>query len=282
MDSHTPTVLFNTLAISGTVLLSATLLPAVWSKNIRRSKTWFSMIISWIIFALSYVFTIAYQFGPEPPRGLCCLQMLFIYACPPLTSISGLAFIIDVHLRLSNALFNSHVEHKYSQFLLIFPWVLFAAVAGEALLVVKDFAEVQRNPNHMYCHSTTDVQTRISAVICVIGLGSALCMEAWTVVILCRNWALFRHLSIKTSDLRLSTLIRIMVFTTQTSVGLGLGAIVTPANKTAGPFWGATLPILSVLCAISFGTQEDIIRCWTSWRPSFKNNENLVAHTEDV
>ncbi|KAJ7019914.1 hypothetical protein C8F04DRAFT_324139 [Mycena alexandri] len=84
MGSHTPIVIFNFLAAGGFAMLLGTLLPAMLSANIHRRKTWFSMITSWIIYALSYLFILGHQFGPEPPRGLCVLQMIFIYASPPL------------------------------------------------------------------------------------------------------------------------------------------------------------------------------------------------------
>jgi len=212
----------------------------------------------------------------NPPgrlRGICALQMALIYASPPLTAISGLAFIIDVHLRLTNALFTSKVDHKYTRSLIIIPWALFAAIASEALIAVRDFAEVQRDPNHMYCHSLTQVQTRISGIICVVGLGAALLLIIWTSVILYRNWVLFRHLSTTTSELRLSSLIRILVFTLQTSIGLGLGASAPETVTAKLAFWSALLPLLPVLCGIAFGTQRDMIRCWMFWKPQTRNLE---------
>jgi hypothetical protein len=47
--------------------------------------------------------------------------------------------------------------------------------------------------------------------------------KAWTAVILCRNWSLFRKLSTQTSEreLRLSSLIRVMLFTMMTTIGFG-------------------------------------------------------------
>ncbi|KAJ6576539.1 hypothetical protein DFH09DRAFT_362948 [Mycena vulgaris] len=283
MESRTPTLVFNFLAVSGFILLLATVVPAAMSSRIHRSKTWFSMIISWMVYAASYMLILGHQLGPQPPRGICVLQMLFIYASPPLTAISGLAFIIDVHLRIKRAIFTSRADHEYTRPLLIVPWALFAAIAAEALAVVHDFAEIQRDPNHMYCHSVGDIQTRISAIICVIGLSSALCMEIWTSVILYRNWVLFRRLSTSMSDLRLSSLIRILVFTVMTSTGLGLGAIVAPANVVDGlSVWSALLPILPVLCGIAFGTQKDILHCWMFWRPQDVTSLNSSRKDAEV
>ncbi|KAJ7104082.1 hypothetical protein B0H15DRAFT_6734 [Mycena belliarum] len=269
MESHTPIIIFNFLAASGFALLLATLFPALLSSRIHRSKAWFSMIFSWIIYALSYLLIIGHQLGPEPPRGICVYQMVLIYACPPLTAMSGLAFIIDVHFRVTGALFTSQVDHRYTQSLLLVPWASFVAVASGALIAVQDFADVSRNSHHMYCHSTTSVQYLTTALICVFALFVALCMITWTATILYRNWALFRRLSVKQNDLRLSSLIRVAIFSMMTSIGLGLGAFSAfRGNATEGDaIWGALLPILPFLCAIAFGTQRDIVRCWMFRKP---------------
>ncbi|KAJ7170741.1 hypothetical protein C8R43DRAFT_65053 [Mycena crocata] len=87
MESHTPIIIFNFLAAGGFVLLLATLLPAVLSSSVHRSKTWFSMIISWIVYAISYLLIVGHQLGPEPPRGVCAIQMLLIYASRTLQTI---------------------------------------------------------------------------------------------------------------------------------------------------------------------------------------------------
>ncbi|KAJ7931582.1 hypothetical protein B0H13DRAFT_853654 [Mycena leptocephala] len=137
-------------------------------------------------------------------------------------------------------------------------------------IVVQDFKDIQRDPNHMYCHSAASVQYLTTSIICVIGLGIALCMTAWTAVILCRNWSLFRKLSTQTSEreLRLSSLIRVMLFTMMTTIGFGLGTSGASPNIDGAHshIWGTLLPILPFLCGIAFGTQKDILRCWMFWK----------------
>ncbi|KAJ7494804.1 hypothetical protein B0H11DRAFT_2003439 [Mycena galericulata] len=268
MDSRTPTYVFNFLAGTGFFLLLVTVVAAAVSPTIHRSHTWFSMIISWMVYAASYMLILGHQLDIEPPRGICAFQMTLIYASPPLTTMTGLAFIIDVHLKLTRALFTNQADHKYTRLLLFVPWALFAAVSAEALIAVRDFTEIQRDPNHMYCHSLLNIQTRISAIICVIGLGAALSLIIWTTVILYRNWMLFRHLTTTANDLRLSSLIRILVFTVQTSTGLGLGALAAEDNVIPGQaIWSALLPILPVLCGLVFGTQKDITHCFMFCKP---------------
>ncbi|KAJ7158697.1 hypothetical protein C8R46DRAFT_1109940 [Mycena filopes] len=269
MESLAPIFVFNFLAAGGFAMLLATLLPALLSADIHRSKTWFSMITSWIIYALSYLLIIGHQSDSEPPRGLCVLQMIFIYASPPLTAISGLAFIVDTHLSINKALFSSRVGHIYTRPLLLVPWAIFGAVAVEALVAVQDFTSVRRNPANMYCHSTSSVQYLTTSITCVIGLSVALCLTIWTAIILHRNWALFRRLSMHTrnSELRLSSLIRILLFTMMTTIGLGLGTFGVTSNDGEGvQIWSALLPLLPFLCGFAFGTQKDILSCWMFWK----------------
>ncbi|KAJ7429673.1 hypothetical protein B0H11DRAFT_2142246 [Mycena galericulata] len=273
MDSRTPTYVFNFLAGTGLFLLLATVVAAAVSPTIHRSHTWFSMIISWMVYAASYMLILGHQLGPEPPQGICAFQMTLIYASR--TSPAGM----PVYLKLTRALFTNQADHKYTQLLLFVPWALFAGVSAEALIAVRDFTEIQRDPNHMYCHSLLNIQTRISAIICVIGLGAALSLEIWTSVILYRNWMLFRHLTTTSNDLRLSSLIRLLVFTVQTSTGLGLGALEAEHNVRHGlAIWSALLPILPVLCGLVFGSQKDITHCFMFWKP-VDNDPSPSSHT---
>jgi hypothetical protein len=70
------------VAITATISLALTLAPAVFCSNVHRSKAWFSMITTMMIFPLLYLLNIGSQFHAEqsPPIGLCILQAGFIYA----------------------------------------------------------------------------------------------------------------------------------------------------------------------------------------------------------
>ncbi|KAJ6494878.1 hypothetical protein C8R47DRAFT_389151 [Mycena vitilis] len=273
MESHTPIFIFDFLAAGGFVMLLATLFAAMLSRTIHRSETWYSMVFSWLVYSLSYLLIVGHQLGSPPPRGLCVLQMAFIYATPPLTASTGLAFIVDTHLLMTRALFTNTPGHRYTRTLLLVPWALFAIVVGEALIVVRDFQDIQINPTHMYCNSAASVQYLTTAVLCVVGLGVALCIIVWTAVILYRNWALFRQLSTRTTErqLRLSSLIRIMLFTLMATIGLGLGTSGALLTVGGTPIWSALLPILPFLCGLAFGTQKDILRCWMFWKWGHSN-----------
>ncbi|KAJ7773341.1 hypothetical protein B0H16DRAFT_146560 [Mycena metata] len=153
------------------------------------------MIISWMVYASSYMLILGHQLGPDPPRGICGLQMLFIYACHTCCAVNRIYWIGVCRRCLKPGLsqnnggsFHQQADHKYTLMLLAVPWALFVVITAKALIVVGDFAGIQRDPNYMYCHSVVDTQTRVSAFLCVFGSGAALCLEIWTAVILYRNW----------------------------------------------------------------------------------------------
>ncbi|KAJ7067002.1 hypothetical protein C8F01DRAFT_1247411 [Mycena amicta] len=298
------TTAFNVLATTGLVLLTLTLLPAVASPQVQRSPLWFSMISSWMVYSVSYMLLLGHQGGPDPPRGICGLQMMAIYAAPPLTTTTGLAFLIDILLKINKTLFTDMLGHRYTLSLLIVPWAIYAAVAVEALVVgdrgpadgsfivikpqvVSDFDEIQRHHNNMYCHTTKQTQTRISAVICVVGLSIALTVEGWIITILYRNWALFRLRKSKMgAELRLASLVRILVFTLQTAIGLGMGAVMalprSGISQSQSPaVWSALLPLLPVMCGITFSSQADIRSVYMFRKPHEERLNPLEAGTRD-
>lgn len=84
-SSHLLIVLFDVVDLLGIILLACALLPAVLSKTIQRSRVWYSMMVAWLVFALSYGLLVGRQEPPsQPPFGLCLVQTLLVYAVPPL------------------------------------------------------------------------------------------------------------------------------------------------------------------------------------------------------
>ncbi|KAK0190382.1 hypothetical protein F5146DRAFT_1137223 [Armillaria mellea] len=99
-------LIYDTLSFLGFFSLLAALLPAVFSKRIKRRRTWFSLILSWMVYAFSYLCLVNNQWGDEPHFGTCLFQTLLVYAAPPLVASSGLYFILDIYLELRNTIFN--------------------------------------------------------------------------------------------------------------------------------------------------------------------------------
>ncbi|KAF7327694.1 hypothetical protein MKEN_00348900 [Mycena kentingensis (nom. inval.)] len=269
---------FNALAIIGLTLLTATVLPAALTPGrVPRSAMWFCMITSWMVYSASYILIMGHQAGPQPPSGLCAIQMMTIYAAPPLTATTGISFLVDILLKIKKSLFTNAFGHRYTVTLLILPWVIYLVVAAAALGVISDFSQIRRDTNNLYCHSTQETQARVSAIICIISLVIALLVEFWIIATLYRNWALFRVKKNKmVKELHLASLIRLLLFTLQTSIGLGIGA---PAalpkaslnNNDSLTIRSALFPLLPVMCALTFGSQGDVLSFyafWRRWRPA--------------
>lgn len=84
MGSHAFLVLFDVLVILAVVLVTCSLLPAVFSKAVQRSFGWYNLMFQWLVVALSYALLFGQQEGPPPPLGFCTFQALLVYALPPM------------------------------------------------------------------------------------------------------------------------------------------------------------------------------------------------------
>jgi hypothetical protein len=82
---HLPFILaFNVLAATGFLSLAIVLITAACNKSIRRSSTWWSLIISWMAYSGGYLLIVGHQIGKEPRFGLCAFQAAVVYATPAL------------------------------------------------------------------------------------------------------------------------------------------------------------------------------------------------------
>lgn len=76
-------VVYDSLLIASIAFLTFVLLTAYFKRRtILRTSSWFSLIISWLIYAVSYLFIAGYHTGPEPPFGLCVFQAASVYTAP--------------------------------------------------------------------------------------------------------------------------------------------------------------------------------------------------------
>lgn len=83
-ESHWATNLFIALHAVALALLLAVVLPAFLSPQVHRMKTWFSFILGWMCFCISYLVIAGHQWGAEPAYSLCLFQAAFVYASPVL------------------------------------------------------------------------------------------------------------------------------------------------------------------------------------------------------
>lgn len=95
---NTLVIAFDTLQVLGLVLLLALLAPALFSSNIKRTATWFGMIVSGIIYCASYLILmfIGGQGGSEPSTGVCLFQACLVHSTPIFGTSCALSFVMDV------------------------------------------------------------------------------------------------------------------------------------------------------------------------------------------
>ncbi|KAJ7494386.1 hypothetical protein B0H11DRAFT_2004419 [Mycena galericulata] len=270
-------VAFDTMAVVATVSLALTLGPAVFSANVHRSKAWHSMITTMMIFPLFYLLNVGSQFDNEvvPPIGLCILQAGFIYAGPPACTVSVLCLVTDMALGLRSAIYNGKRNKILMSALVVMPSIIFASVFFEAIVLVNSNRGVHFDSAHMFCESDDQgPQVKISAILTVISLALTLGMEVWAVYILYRNRSVVRNIRrLQTgTDLQLSVMLRLAVFSLAVSFAAGLGAVALPANSLGGAIWNIFLVTVPLLAALSFGTRRDIMSTYAFWKKGTKDD----------
>jgi len=76
--------LYDAFYISGFVLMGSCIMTAWLAPSIKRGRTWFLFIFSWVLTSLANFMLLGQQTGPEPHTALCLIQSLFIYGAPVL------------------------------------------------------------------------------------------------------------------------------------------------------------------------------------------------------
>ncbi|KAJ7306214.1 hypothetical protein DFH08DRAFT_902391 [Mycena albidolilacea] len=277
-------VAFDMFAFLGLFWLAAVLLTAAVSPAIHRSKAWFAHLGAWAAFSLSYVLIIGRQTGPSPPHTLCLLQAGLIYACPVLVGVAGLCFLVDIYLGISAMLFEKQIHPGWSIFLAAFPYMFATCVFIRVLLFVEDPTTVQRHTSHFYCHITNTINARICGILVLISGGCLLCLEAWIVAMLYMNKKSVRNLSKSQTDSRygLPIFVRFGAFTILYCFGAGIGGFTVAVGKVTFNSWSVMLPTGSILAALVFGTQMDILKVWMFWRknPTDDGVSSLEIHCQ--
>lgn len=76
-------VTFDVVLAFALLFLAMTIIPAAMIKSICRTKTWFSLLISCVVYCTSFFLLLGHQSGPEPPLGLCLINASLVYAGLP-------------------------------------------------------------------------------------------------------------------------------------------------------------------------------------------------------
>ncbi|KAJ7180735.1 hypothetical protein C8R46DRAFT_1070436 [Mycena filopes] len=258
---------FSFVGVSSLTLVAAT---AYFSSSVHRSGLWFRHILAWIVYSSSFLLLVGRQLGPAPPFGLCLVQAGLIHAAPTLPTLSAFCFVVDLYIGLSAVVHRKRkIRPALSKFLLMFPTMVYVGLFLGTLLFIQDTGVVQRDASsHLYCHITSPTPALVSGAI-VISTGLFIFpLEIWIAIVLCRNWVAFRRSSQASLDphVSLTMFIRVALFTVMSMTGVGLSSISLGSPNSVKPYWSLILPIVPIIAAVIFGSQQDIMRCWVFWR----------------
>jgi formate hydrogenlyase subunit 3/multisubunit Na+/H+ antiporter MnhD subunit len=79
-----PVITFDVLQSVALFIIVVALLASLFSRSLHRMKTWFCLLVSFVIYCVSFLLLAGLQNGLEPPVGLCLFQAGLVYAAPPL------------------------------------------------------------------------------------------------------------------------------------------------------------------------------------------------------
>lgn len=66
-------IVFDVLQSLALFFLIITLVPAIFS-SIKPMRTWYTLIVSSVVYRVSFRIMLGHQTGPEPPLPLCTVQ----------------------------------------------------------------------------------------------------------------------------------------------------------------------------------------------------------------
>ncbi|KAK0201072.1 hypothetical protein DFS33DRAFT_1357046 [Desarmillaria ectypa] len=151
-------IAFDTLQVLGLVLLLALLAPASLSPNVKRTATWFGMIVSGIVYCASYsiLMFIGGQGGQEPSAEVCLFQACLVHSSPIFCASCILGFVGE----LLTSFFLMSLGKTPPR---VTPIIILALSSLLSLFVVLDILvmglknpeHIRRNESRLYCHITT-------------------------------------------------------------------------------------------------------------------------------
>ncbi|KAJ7773340.1 hypothetical protein B0H16DRAFT_146430 [Mycena metata] len=267
-QSFTLLAIFNFLEIFGFLSLAIIVLTAWLSPMVRRTSAWYSFMLSWMFFCLSYFLIAGQQVGAEPSFEICVTQAALIYAAPVLTSCVSLAFLLQLHSTASSVLRSGSVSRIRTTTIQIFPFTVHFIVFIETLtLGLSNRPEVARDISGMFCHLTNSLQAKLTATVVILAMLTMLVYEGLTVALLYRNWTAFKRLRVRSNDaILLPLMIRVTVFSFLPMVAMMISSLAfLPSSPIAEGKLHIIVAFLPAAAAIIFGTQHDILNAWMFW-----------------
>ncbi|KAH0586772.1 hypothetical protein H2248_005623 [Termitomyces sp. 'cryptogamus'] len=225
---RTKIIVFDTFAFLGVLVNTAVLAPPLLSSHIQRSKIWFSLIFSWILYSASYTLLLGRQTRSQPPFGLCIFQGALTTSTPLVCIVASTCFAADFALQIRAASHGRESNRMVTNFLAWLPWVVFLIVFLESFLVIQDSSMVVRNPSHLFCtinnrklYLTTGIMILLSAVILFP-------LEAYMAIMFHRHSVLsLRQKFIVSKVVCFSTFTRLVLFSIISAAVIGYLSLLT-------------------------------------------------------
>ncbi|KAJ3925445.1 MAG: hypothetical protein NXY57DRAFT_1031988 [Lentinula lateritia] len=256
--------IFNGLQIFGFIALTTLTLTAFFSSHIKRAATWYTFMIGWIFWCISYFALIGQQTGDCPGFGFCLFQAALIYAGPPANACASLAILLQLRLSMNFDLYGSGNQKWQSIMLIAAPPVVYILVFIATLVYgLLNAAEVQRDPTGMYCNLANGIPTKISAGLVAMFCIAMLIYEVRTFRMLYKNRSALRSLQAqRRSSVPVTMIVRISIFSFLPILALGLSVfavVLTNGGSTENILSNIMTASLSGAAALIFGTQQDLL-----------------------
>ncbi|KAF5373059.1 hypothetical protein D9758_001748 [Tetrapyrgos nigripes] len=272
--------IFNAIFILGFLSLSAIVTVAWLSPSIQRSKTWYSFMMSWIMYDVVNLLLLGQQTGGEPSHGLCLAQASLRYTVPVLTSFANFAMVLQLFLSVWFCLpvgNNSSARNSIGIYLLlIIPPGLSLFVFLEALVDgIQHPEKVVRSNSGQVCEISDGISMKISAACVIVAMVSSMLVEICIAVTVCRHWTAFRNLAKHDRQSRnwenCESTIRFTFFFLLALFSCAIGLVLTfsqtnDCDSLLNARYNIVVGILPVAVAVTFGTQKDILQTFVFCR----------------
>ncbi|EKM76615.1 hypothetical protein AGABI1DRAFT_94030 [Agaricus bisporus var. burnettii JB137-S8] len=241
MATHTTVVAFDICVLLSVLLILCTLVPAMLSKSVVRSPSWYNLIVAWLVNSLSYGLLVGRQESPDQPQmGLCLTQTLLIYAVPALVTSATFILYIELSLILRELRSgNSNVSKRRRSFwLVVTPWFIFIVIIIEVALLIFPggrFHLVGRTPTNFYCHLADNLPSTITGGVAVAIGSIMLPLQVWLAVTIYRSSDALRRLAEADRQLFITLYIRLTLTTLATFMGFGTSSTLGYFGAHLGP-----------------------------------------------
>ncbi|KAL0958291.1 hypothetical protein HGRIS_000438 [Hohenbuehelia grisea] len=261
----------NACLIAGLVVSSIVLAIAWLSPRVTRISTWFNLLLSGIIFDISYMLIIGAQRGSQPGFGICLFSAMMTYAAPALTAYAYAAFCLELFFLARYAQSPTpavNMNPGLKACLLGIPYFIHLGIAMEVLVIgLTDRSRVHRDEDtSLYCHLEWHNPAKVTAGLSLVAIIIALFALGFTIRALYRNprdpaMKLFRE---TTKAHRM--VIRIAIFSVLPVIGLLFSVLKFRPRTPASGVFVIIFSLFPLWSAIVLGSQADIFRALMFWK----------------